>query len=334
MPVSLRPSWFVNGLLGVALIGGGLWAYSSFDTAEANGASGTGTRTVPVSQGTVIATVTASGSVRSASTATAAFGTAGTVTAIKVKVGDTVKKGTVLAAVDDTGAKRQLAAAQGDLDAAQDALARANDADGDTSTAQTQVDQAELDVSEAQDGVDGTTLIAPMAGTVTAVNGTLGGSSGGTASTSGSGSGSGAAGSSSNAASGATSDSSSSGSGFVTIEDLTKLEVTASVAEADATRLKAGQVATVAWNALPDARADATLAAIDPNPTTANDVVTYGVTFGLASLPEGIRSGQTVEVSVVVGQVENALSVVSAAITSVGNRHTVTLDKNGQHVAQ
>jgi len=305
----------VNGLLGAALIGGGLWIYSSFDSASASSdGAATGTRTVPVTQGTVTATVSASGSVRSASTATADFATPGTVTAIKVKVGDTVKKGAVLATVDDTAAKRQLTAAQDDLDAAEDALDRAADGDtaGDTGSAQAQVDQAETAVDEAQAAVDGTVLTAPMAGTVTAVNGTLGSVA--------SASGGGAAGSDSDA--------------FITIEDLGTLEVTAAVAEADATRLKAGQAATVTWNALPDASADATLAAVDPNATTENSVVTYGVTFSLASVPDGVRAGQTVEVSVVVGRAENVVTVLSAAVTSAGNRHTVTVDENGQHVAR
>ncbi|SDZ41078.1 membrane fusion protein, macrolide-specific efflux system [Micromonospora pattaloongensis] len=38
------------------------------------------------------------------------------------------------------------------------------------------MDRAELDVDEAEDAVAGTTLKAPMAGTVVAVNGTVGGS--------------------------------------------------------------------------------------------------------------------------------------------------------------
>ena len=49
--------------------------------------------------------MSASGSVQSASTATADFATSGTVTSIAVKVGDTVTKGQVLAKVDPTDAQ-------------------------------------------------------------------------------------------------------------------------------------------------------------------------------------------------------------------------------------
>jgi macrolide-specific efflux system membrane fusion protein len=271
--------------------------------------------------------------VRSASTATASFGTSGTVKTIAVAVGTKVAKGATLATVDDTAAKRQLAAAEDDLDAANDALDRAEDAKGDTSAAQAQVDQAERDVDAANDAVAGTVLKAPMAGTVTAVNGTLGGPSAGSSSgSSGSSSGSGSTAGGSGTSRSTTS--TSSGSGFVTIEDLGHLEVAATVAEADATKLRKGQAATVTWNALPDARSDATLTAVDPTATTSGDVVTYGATFSLAKLPEGVRAGQTVQVAVVVGKVENAVTVISAAVTGSGARHTVTVDQDGQHVSR
>jgi macrolide-specific efflux system membrane fusion protein len=303
---------FVNTGLAVVLAGGAVWAYTSFSSAEAAESTTGNTRTVSVQQGTVTSTVTASGSVQSASTATATFGTSGTVTEIKVKVGDTVKKGAVLATVDDTAAQRNLEAAKADLDAAEDALDRAEEADSDTSDTEAQVTQAELAVDEAEDGVAGTVLKAPMAGTVTAVNGTVGSSAG----------------------SSGQSSSSSSSDGFVEIADLTKLEVSASVAEADATKLKAGQAATVTWNALPDATATAKVASIDPNATTENNVVTYGVLFSLQDVPDNVKAGQSVEVGVTVGQVENAVYVNSAALTSVGSRHTVTVMENGQQVTR
>lgn len=312
----------VNAVLAVAVIGGGAWAYTSFSSAEASESTAGANRTIAVAQGTVVATVSASGTVQSGSTASATFGASGTVTEIRVKVGDQVKKGAVLATVDDTAAQRQLTAAKANLEAAEDALERASDAGSDTAEGESQVTQAELDVEEAQDTVDGTVLEAPMAGTVTAVNGTVGGSSGGSS------------GGSNGGASGDASSETSSSSGFIEIADLTKLEVSASVAEADATKLKAGQAATVTWNALADTEAAAKLASIDPNATTSDNVVTYGVAFTLDSVPEGAKAGQTVEVSVTVGQVENAVYVNSAAITSIGDRHTVAVLENGQQVAR
>lgn len=333
------PVLIVNVILALAVAGAVIWAYTSLSTAEAAGPGSGGSRTIATAQGTVTATVTAPGNVRSASTASATFGTSGTVTAIRVQVGDKVAKGQVLAAVDDTAARRQLAAARTNLDAARDALDRAEDADGDTSDAEAQVDQAELDVDEAEDAVAGTTLKAPMAGTVTAVNGTVGGSASGSGNTGGGSSGSGSTGSGngSNGTNGSSSggdNGSGSSAGFIEIADLSRLEVSASVAETDATKLKAGQAGTVTWNALPGARSAARLAAIDPNATSESNVVTYGVTFALDDLPEGVRAGQSVNVSVTVGQADNVVYVNSAAVTSAGSRHTVTVLENGQRVVR
>jgi macrolide-specific efflux system membrane fusion protein len=159
-----------------------------------------------------------------------------------------------------------------------------------------------------------------MAGTVTAVNGTVGGSAGGSGND--------------GAPSGDGTESDTSSTGFIEIADLNRLEVSASVAEADATKLKTGQAGTVTWNALPDAESTASLAAIDPNATSENNVVTYGVTFALDHLPEGVRAGQTVNVSVTVGQVDNVVYVNSAAVTSVGGRHTVTVVDGDQRVVR
>ncbi|MBM2623101.1 biotin/lipoyl-binding protein, partial [Actinoplanes sp. LDG1-06] len=180
MPARLnlrRPTVAVNTALGVALVAGGFWAYQTLAGTDATPAANASTRTVAVQQGTVTKTVTADGTVESASTATASFVTGGTVTAINARVGQKVAKGQVLAKVDPADAQRSLDAAEADLDAARDSLERAEDAGSDTSTAENEVEQAELAVDEAEAAVAGTVLKAPMAGTVTAVNGTLGSSS-------------------------------------------------------------------------------------------------------------------------------------------------------------
>jgi macrolide-specific efflux system membrane fusion protein len=323
-----RPSVAVNAVLVLALVAGAFWAYETVTGPDTGTAAAASVRSVPVQQGTVTATVTADGSLESAGSASASFTTGGTVTSISVRVGDKVTKDQVLARVDPAAARRTLAAAEADLDAARDALDRAEDAGSDTSSAQNEVTQAELAVDEAEAAVAGTTLKAPMAGTVVAVNGTLGSSSSGSASSSSSSSSGGSApagGSSSSSASSA----SSSGSGFIDLADLGRLQVTAAFAEADATKLKEKQAATVTWNALSGTRQSAEVVAVDPQATTADNVVTYGVTLSLDKVPAGAKPGQTVSVSVVTGQVTDAVSVNAAAVTTVGDRHTVTVLADG-----
>jgi macrolide-specific efflux system membrane fusion protein len=309
MPARLnlrRPSRVVNAVLVLVLVGGGFWAYETVSGPETGEAAASSVRTVPVQQGAVTASVTADGALESARTAAASFVTGGTVTSISVRVGDRVKKGQVLAKVDAAAVKRDLAAAEADRTAARDSLDRAEDAGSDTSAAGNEVAQAQLAVDKASAAVDGTVLEAPMAGTVVAVNGTLGGSS----------SGGGPEG--------------DAPAGFIDLADLTKLQVKADFAEAGATRLKDGQAATVTWNALSGTSQSARVAAVDPQATTTNDVVTYGVTLTLDKVPAGAKPGQTVSVSVVTGTAEDAVYVNSAAVTTAGNRHTVTVLSGGR----
>jgi macrolide-specific efflux system membrane fusion protein len=332
-----RPVVAVNAVLGVALVAGAFWAYETLSGPASTQAASASVRTVPVMQGAVTKTVTADGTVESSSTASASFVTGGTVTAIDVRVGQLVKKGQVLAKVDPAAAQRSLHAAEADLDAAQDSRTRAADAGADTTTADNEVEQAQLAVDEAEAAVAGTVLKAPMAGTVIAIGGTLGSSSSGSgSSSSGSSSSGSSSGSSSSGASGggnsqagggssSAASSSSSSSGFIDLADLTKLQVTAAFAEADATKLKEKQAATITWNALSGTTAAGTVSAIDPSATTSNSVVTYGVTVGLTKVPAGAKVGQTVSVSVTTGTVADAVYVNSAAVTTVGNRHTVTV---------
>ncbi|GAA4951907.1 efflux RND transporter periplasmic adaptor subunit [Actinoplanes utahensis] len=298
-----RPSTAVNALLALLIVGAGFWGWTLLrDTSQTTQASASGIRTVTATEGDVIRTLSAAGAVASASTATATFATAGTVTQIKVKVGQEVRSGALLAQVDPTDAQRDLALARANLEAAEDARDRATAAGTDTDNAANAITQAELAVDEAEAAVAGTRLTAPMGGTVTAVNGTLGGSS-----TSGSAGDTGGAG------------------GFVDIADLKKLQITAAFSEADATELKAGQSATIVWNALRGAETTGEVVAVDPTATSEDGVVTYGVTVSLPNPPDGAKPGQTVTVSVVTGSVEKAVMVNSAAVSAAGNRRTVTV---------
>lgn len=337
-----RPTLVVNVLLGVLALGGAGWAYTTVAVSNTS-STRADQRLFPVTTGTVTQTVSATGSVASADTANASFITAGTVTGIDVKVGDTVKAGQVLAKVDPTNAQAQLNTAEANLTAAQDNLAQIQGTGGATAatiaTAQAQVTSAEATVTADRQAVSGTVLTAPMAGTVIAVNGTVGnpsgagavsvggsGSSGnsggsGTASRNGGGSGTG----SSSTSSSSTSSSSSSSSGFVQIADLSHLQVTAYFAEADATRLTTGQAAAITWDALANGTATGKVASISPTATTVSGVNSYQVTIGLDSVPAGTRIGQTVTAVVTVARVDNAVRVPAAAVTTAGGFSFVQL---------
>ncbi|WP_344873724.1 efflux RND transporter periplasmic adaptor subunit [Allokutzneria multivorans] len=285
-------------------------------------AQGAAPRTVPVSTGSVSATVSAAGTVQSASTVGVNFGTSGTVKKISVKVGDKVSAGQELARLDATALQSKVDQAAASLDAAQASL-NAVKADDAATLAQrkSQVTQAKAALTEAKANLSSSVLKAPAEGTVVSISGSVGNPAG---SSSGGSSGGSSSSSSSN------SSSSSTTSGFVVLSDLVNFQVKANIAEIDISRLKAEQDATVTINALPDKQFPAKVSQIDLTPTTSGNVVQYGVTLSLNQVPEGLKPGQSASVQVVVAKVDNAITVPSFAVQSTGGTHRVTVWSNGQ----
>ncbi|GAA2295262.1 HlyD family efflux transporter periplasmic adaptor subunit [Nonomuraea roseoviolacea subsp. roseoviolacea] len=315
-----------NGALAVLLLGGAAFAYAQLGTDEAAGE--TALRTATAGRGAVTASVTASGSVESARSRALTFGTSGTVERVNVKAGDKVHKGDILAEVDDAAARETLSAAEATLASAT--------ADG-TSTAQLYAAyvKARNAYREARRAVDGTVIRAPFAGTVTAVNGSVGGSSSGTGSgqTQSGQTQSGQTQSGQSGQSGQPAQQGGSGAtGFVELADTRKLQLVGSFTESDAGRLKVGQSATVTFDALPGVTATGKVSQIQPVASTSDNVVQYPVTITFGSVPAQVRLGQTATVEVVVGSAENAVTVPTAAISTTGGRSTVTLLRDGAQV--
>jgi macrolide-specific efflux system membrane fusion protein len=353
--VRASKAWVINGALVVLLAGAGFGIYQAFSPEPSSAQAQS--RSTPVRRATVTETVSAAGTLASSYTGAANFATAGKVTSIDVKVGDVVSAGQKLATVDTTQASKQLQVAKANLAVAQNALDTAETAEDTPATgqnnqnsqnsaqtaannvtsAQAKLDQAQLDVQTAQQTLDNTTLYAPGAGTVTAINGAVGqqSSSGSSATSQSSSSGSGQGGQgSANSGAAASSSSSSSSSGFITITNLTGLVVNTSVAEIDVSKVKAGQKATVTLNALPDKPVQATVSSVNLTPTTSGSVVSYGAQLALTSPPDGLRPGQSASVVITVAEADNALSVPAAAVQTVGSANLVTVQENGQNVTR
>ncbi|MET9273190.1 HlyD family efflux transporter periplasmic adaptor subunit [Kribbella sp. NPDC003557] len=234
-----------------------------------------------------------------------------------------------------TNGQQQTQQSQGQGQSQSPEVAVSN-AEASLAKAKADKEQADQNVEAAQAAVDATTLKAPIAGTITAVNGSVGSVAGGSGSSSSSGSGTGGQGSTSGQGSASSSGTSTtSGTGFVDIADLKALQVVAAFAEADAIKIKAGQTATVTLNAEPGTTLTASLATVSPTPTTTNGVVSYSATFSLAKLPANARIGQTANVTVQTAKAANALYVPSTAIATSGTTSTVTMaDGSGTREVQ
>jgi hypothetical protein len=195
---------------------------------------------------------------------------------------------------------------------------------------QATVDSAQVAVDTASKGVDNTTLKAPQAGVVLAVNGKVGESSG-TSSNSSSSSGTGSSstgGSSSSASSAASSSASSAGNGFVVIANVSQLAITANIAEADASKIELGQPAQITFPGT-STTATGSVVQITPQSTVTNNVVLYPITVAVDSAPPDVGVGATASLSIRTSAKDSVLRVPTAAITTLGDRHTVTVRRDG-----
>lgn len=193
----------------------------------------------------------------------------------------------------------------------------------DVSGAQANVESAQASLVTAQDALDKTRIVAPVEGTVTAVNAVVGqdsSSGGGSASSSSSGtSGASSSGSSSSGSSG----SGSSSSGLVTLSTAGFPHVVASFSEVDAAKLKVDQEVTVTFDSLPNVSVTGRVSQIAQTSTTSNNVITYSTTIALESQPDGVKSGMSANAQVTVDSKSDVLEVPSVAVTNAGRRSTV-----------
>lgn len=147
-----RAVW-VNSGLGVLLFATGTAAYLAIG--DPSTATTSTARTGTVTRGSVTATVSGSGNVASAATATLNFGAGGTVTAVYVKAGNTVHKGEAIARISDAAARVALQQARAQLLSAKASYLKASGGQGSLTAAKNQnaIDQATLQVTTTATGL-------------------------------------------------------------------------------------------------------------------------------------------------------------------------------------
>jgi multidrug efflux pump subunit AcrA (membrane-fusion protein) len=223
--------------------------------------------------------------------------------------------------------------ATGTSSSSDSAITQATD-QANIASAQAAVSSDELTVKTDQTALTGTKLYAPTAGTIASISGAVGdevtAGSGGTGSgSSGSGS-SGTAATSSVAAS--SSSSSSSSNGFIVLADLSSMQLVVSVSEADIGSIKVGEPATVSIDSLANEEFAAKVTSISVLSTDTSGVVSYDVTLRLTQNSSKLRPGMSATATIISQQVNDAVNVESAAISSRGTTSTVMLLKDGKRV--
>ncbi|MFG1804684.1 efflux RND transporter periplasmic adaptor subunit [Micromonospora carbonacea] len=155
--------------------------------------------------------------------------------------------------------------------------------------AQRRVNQAEASLAEARETLAGTTITAPIAGTVLSVAGKVGSEVG-------------------------------RGSTFITLADTFAMQVEARFPEADAVALAVGRQATLTLPDRPDRTFAATVVQVDPVGVSDGSLVRYGVVLSFTEAPQDLLVGQSAAVTVETAAVADAVRVPSTAVHDVADR--------------
>jgi len=311
----------------LVMVGGvGVWV-ATRRTADA--ATST-TSTVAASVQTLKQTVSATGAIAPKTRADLGFASAGTVTAVNVAVGDQVTAGQVLASIDPTELRGALTVAQANLDSANAQLtsALASGTAAQASAARAQVASTTSKRDSAQQGLGAATMTSPIAGTVATVNlapgarvtASAGGSGGGTSAAGAGGSGAGGSGGSN-----------SSGAQIVVITTNAWV-VDASVSSADLAQVKKGLQAQVT----PTGERQpvfGTVSSVGVIASTSAGTASFPVTVDVTGTPAGLYAGGSADVSIVVRQITDAVTVPTAAIRTENGQTVVHQVKNGATVS-
>src|SRR6266536_1586916 len=205
-------------------------------------------------------------------------------------------------------ASKALASAQASADASNTSL------QGMVNSAQSTLQSALVGLQTAQHNLANATLLAPHAGIVTTINGTVGGTPGV---------------SSSSSSSSTPSTSGAGGGTFITIADTSTLQVLASVNESDTANLKVGEPAQFTVSAYGNRIFTGTVSAISPFGQTVSNVVTFPVTIDVNKddlQNANLLPGMTANATIVVVQQPN---VVLVPVNAINFARTATNTVNG-----
>ncbi len=194
-------------------------------------------------------------------------------------------------------------------------------------------------VAAAQRDVDNTVLRAPVAGTVSVINGIPGEFVSSSQNTSPLAPGvtapiPGFNGSSTNTGNAignpATGAQRPGGTQFLVLSDVNTFQVVVPFEETDAAKVAPNQKVDVTFDAIPDLNRAGTVVAVAPSGSSISSVINYYVTVVLNETDPRLKDGQTAQARVITNQVEDVLTVPNSAVRKRGDQSSVTIiDANG-----
>jgi HlyD family secretion protein len=117
---------------------------------------------------------------------------------------------------------------------------------------------------------------------------------------------------------------------FTIANDLTKMQVLASIDEADVGRIKEGQKAVFSVDAFPNEQFTGVISQLRLNPTTTQNVVIYSAVIQFTNPEEKLRPGMTANITIPVEERQNVLKVPNAAMRFKPQREDGARGSRGQ----
>jgi multidrug efflux pump subunit AcrA (membrane-fusion protein) len=297
--------------------------------------------TATATVGTVRQTIATTGTLAPAQRADLTFQVSGTVTSVPVAVGQHVAAGATLATVGNTDLRTSVDLATASVTAAEDQVtSAATGTAAQQASAAAQLAAARSTLARAQASLAEATLTSPITGTVAAVSISPGDVVSGSSSSSGSGgSGSGGSGAGSGVGSGGSGGSSGAGassnnatsSAQITVISTTAWVVNASVGASDLASVHPGLQVVIT----PDGTNQQVFGTVSSVGIMASSgsagTAAFPVVVKVTGNPPGLYAGAGVSAAIVVKQLDNVLTVPTAAVTSDSNGTYVTVVKNGHN---
>ncbi|MGQ0717816.1 MAG: efflux RND transporter periplasmic adaptor subunit [Pseudonocardiales bacterium] len=193
------------------------------------------------------------------------------------------------------------------------------------------VASAQAQVAAAQRDVDDTVLRAPVAGTVSVINGVVGEYVQPSANTSPLAPGTAApipgveVNSSLSLGGTTTGPQRPGGTQFLVLSEINTFQVVVPFEETDAAKVAPNQKVEVSFDAVPDLTRAGTVVAVAPAGSSISSVINYYVTVILNETDPRLKDGQTAQARVLTNQVEDVLTVPNSAVRKRGDQSSVTV---------
>ena len=301
----VRRRWLLSGVVAAAaiLLASAWWAWSRGDD---------GRLTAEVTRGPISETIETTGTVVAADPTTVVAPVSGTVRAVGATAGDRVAAGDILAVFDPAPLAAAVTAAETAASGAALVASGAADAAAaapDDAQARTRAVAAEQEATAAEDALaaaradlDAATVVAPVAGTVLAVEVETGVPA-------------------------------AAGTAIATINAGDRFEIAADLDEVDVPNVPLGSATSIRVDAFPGEELTGRIASVAPVGETEGGGVVFAATIALDD-PTGanhaLRPGMTATVALPLNPVDAATLVPEAAVETAGRRSFVRVARDGE----